>query len=79
MVIKFICIIDLTRSKSSENKPENLISAIENLKSEVVCNAMYGKGQTVLMEPPHIIISSNYTFDQNLLSKDRAEIYKIKN
>ena len=38
---------------------------------------MYGSGRTLLMEPPHIIVSSNYNLDYNLLSEDRWEVYEI--
>lgn len=77
--VKKIYIIDLTRSKSNNDKPTDLISAIEDLKNGLVCTSMYGSGNTMLMNPPHIIISANYIFDQNLLSKDRWKIYSIKN
>ena len=40
---------------------------------------MYGNGNTLMMEPPHIIMSSNFIPDVNLLSKDRWKMYKIKN
>lgn len=76
---KKIYIIDLTRSKSTYDKPTDLISAIEDLKNGLVCTAMYGSGNTMLMNPPHIIISANYIFDLNLLSKDRWKIFSIKN
>lgn len=29
------------------------------------------------MEPPHVIVASNYLLDQNSLSKDRWQIYEI--
>ena len=79
MGIKKIYIIDLTRSKSTYDKPDDLISAIEDLKNGLVCNAMYGSGNTMLMNPPHIIISANYVFDPGSLSKDRWKIFSIEN
>lgn len=40
----------------------------------------HGSGETMLMDPPHVIISSNYLFDSdNNLSKDRWKVYEIKN
>ena len=75
---KPIYIIDLTRTKSTYDKPGDLVSALEDLKNGLVCGAMYGSGSTMLMKPPHIIISANYLFDQGLLSKDRWKILAIK-
>ena len=31
------------------------------------------------MNPPHVILSGNYVFKKNLLSKDRWQVYEIKN
>ena len=38
---------------------------------------MYGHGTTLLMEPPHIIVSSNYHMKYHLLSKDRWNVFTI--
>lgn len=40
---------------------------------------MYGDGRTILMDIPHVIISSNYIFDITILSKDRWKILSINN
>ena len=74
-----IYIIDLTRTKSRHDSYIELIWVIEDLKDGLVFNAMYGNGNTLMMEPPHIIMSSNFIPDVNLLSKDRWKMYKIKN
>ena len=74
---KDLYIIDLSRSKSRNDRQEDLLSVLEDLKSGLVTNAMYGSGRTLLMEPPHIIVSSNYNLDYNLLSEDRWEVYEI--
>ena len=74
-----IYIIDLTRTKSRYDSYIELICVIEDLKNGLVFNAMYGNGSTLMMEPPHIIMSSNFIPDVNLLSKDRWKMYKIKN
>jgi hypothetical protein len=76
---KELYIIDLSRSKSKNDRQEDLLSVLEDLKSGLVTNAMYGSGRTLLMEPPHIIVSSNYNLDYNLLSEDRWEVYEISN
>lgn len=74
---KKIYIVDLTRSKSQYDKQEDLLSAIEDLKSGLVISSMYGAGKDLLMNPPHVIISSNYLFKLELLSMDRWKIYEV--
>jgi hypothetical protein len=75
---KKIYIIDLTRAKGKHDNEVDLLSAIEDLKGGVVSTNMFGSGNTMLMDIPHIIISSNYIFDQSLLSKDRWQTYAIE-
>ena len=74
-----IYIIDLVRTKSRYDSYIEIISVIEDLKNGLVFNAMYGTGNTLMMEPPHIIMSSNFVPNVDLLSKDRWKVYKIKN
>lgn len=74
---KNLYIIDLARSKSKDDRQEDLLSVLEDLKSGLITNAMYGSGKTLLMEPPHIIVSSNYVLKYELLSSDRWQVYKI--
>lgn len=74
---KKIYIIDLTRSRSQYDKQEDLLSAVEDLKSGMVISSMYGQGRDLLMNPPHVIISSNYMFNLELMSMDRWKIYEI--
>lgn len=75
--MKNLYIVDLARAKSKNDHQEDLLSVLEDLKSGLVTNAMYGSGKTLIMEPPHILVSSNYILDYDLLSKDRWEVYKI--
>jgi hypothetical protein len=76
---KQLYIVDLARSKSKDDRQEDLLSVLEDLKSGLVTNAMYGSGRTLLMEPPHIIVSSNYVLKYELLSADRWDVYEISN
>lgn len=45
----------------------------------VVIGAFYARGDSLIMGPPVILISSNYKFNYSSLSKDRWLIYEIKN
>jgi hypothetical protein len=74
---KDLYVVDLARSKSKDDRQEDLLSVLEDLKSGLVTNVMYGSGKTLIMEPPHIIVSSNYILKYDLLSEDRWDIYQI--
>lgn len=75
---KKLYILDLTRAKGVADKEEDLMSVLESTKNGMVTSPMYGKGATLLMEPPHILITSNYLLDYELLSMDRWKIYELK-
>lgn len=74
---KEIYIIDLARTKSKNDNEEDILSVIEDLKNGLVVNSMYGAGKTLICEPPHIILSSNYYFNFNTLSSDRWNVFRI--
>lgn len=75
---KRIYIIDLTKSKSKNKNEEDLLSILEDTKNGFIINAMYGAGKPLIMEPPHIFVSTNYTFNYELLSEDRWVVLEIK-
>jgi hypothetical protein len=75
---KKLYIVDLARSKSKQDSEQDLLAAIEDLKSGVVLTSMYGSSKKLLMNPPAILISSNYVFKETGLSEDRWCVYEIK-
>jgi hypothetical protein len=75
---KNVYIIDLARSKSKNDKEEDLLSVLEDLKTGLITTSMYGSGGTLLMDPPNIVVSSNYALNYELLSADRWEVYEIR-
>jgi hypothetical protein len=77
MGAKKIYIIDLARSLGKNDSQSDLLSAIEDLKSGLVINPMFGNGKILEMAPPHIIISTNYLLDFNSLSADRWDSYEL--
>ena len=77
MGMRKIYIVDLARSKGKGDSESDLLSAVEDIKSGLVINPMYGKGEILEMDPPHIIISANYLPNFNSLSADRWEAYEI--
>lgn len=70
-------IIDLTRARSKEDSQDDLLSAVESIKNGVIQSSLYGKGEILLMEPPHIVITSNFVLKYDLLSKDRWDVFEI--
>lgn len=75
---KKLYIIDLPRAKGKNDNSEELLSIIEELKNRIVTNTFRDDGRTLMMEPPHIIVSGNYVLDQGLLSEGRWKSYKIE-
>ena len=76
---KKVYIIDLARTKAPRDSEEDLLAVIEDLKSGILFSPFYGKNNELIMNPPIVIISSNYKFSMGTLSKDRWSIYEIKN
>ena len=74
---KKLYIIDLPRSRGRNDSEVDLMSAVEDLKTGFVINSMYGDGNTLIMEPPHVIVASNYMLNNNYLSQDRWLRYEI--
>lgn len=76
--VKKIYIVDLSRAKSKMDAQEDLLSVLEDCKSGFILSPMYGQPKELIMPPPHIIVSSNYMFTTELLSKDRWNVYELK-
>ena len=75
---KKMYILDLTRTKGKEDSEHDLLSVIESIVDGMIYSPMYGKHETLLMEPPHVLITSNYALNYTLLSLDRWKVYEIK-
>lgn len=75
---KDIYIIDLPRTKARYDSQIDLLSVVEDIKSGIVFNGMYGSGNVLLMKPPHIVICSNYLLDYENLSDDRWKVFEIE-
>lgn len=69
--------VDFPRTRGKDEDLENVVSLLEELKNGWVVSAMYGVYEQLLMEPPHVVIFSNFVPNKALLSNDRWEIYKI--
>lgn len=72
-------IIDIPRKLCNDDFQNNIYSCIEDLKNGFVKSSMYGQPKTLFMEPPTVIIFSNYECPVEKLSIDRWKIYSIIN
>lgn len=75
---KKMYILDLTRTKGKGDSEHGLLSVLESIVDGMIYSPMYGKSETLLMAPPHVLITSNYALDYTLLSLDRWKVYEIK-
>lgn len=69
--------VDLPRVRGSDERQQELFSALEEIKNGWVESPMYGKHSELLMEPPHIHIFSNELPNLSYASMDRWRIYEI--
>lgn len=72
-------IIDIPRKLCNDDYQGNIYSVIEDLKNGFVKSSMYGKPRVLFMEPPLVIIFSNFECPTEKLSVDRWKIYTIIN
>lgn len=72
-------IVDIPRSSCLDKYDSeiSLLSVLEQVKTGFLTNSMYGSTDSIMINPPWIIISTNFLFDPNLLSKDRWEIFRL--
>ena len=75
---RLLYLIDIPRSPSDDEKIDQMISSIEELKNGHIVSHMYGRYAQLMMDPPHIIIFSNTECPEKLLSKDRWRKFEIK-
>jgi hypothetical protein len=70
---------DLRQIDELNDKMDNLMSIIDEIKNGHVMNTIYGANQSLIMPNPHLFIFSNKALKYDSLSKDRWEIYEISN
>lgn len=72
-------VVDLTRSTGKEQHFEDLFAALEDIKCGYVVDAMYGKANEAIFDPPMVIIFTNLSSENLLkyLSPDRWILFQI--
>lgn len=68
---KKVYIIDMPRTLAEEDSIASLISTLEDLKNGFLVSVFYGKYQSLMMEPPHVLVFSNKRCPVNMMSDDR--------
>lgn len=76
---KKLYFIDIPRTLGKEDHLEDLITVLEDLKNGFLVSCMYGKYQSLMMDPPHVVVFSNQYAPFNHMSSDRWKAYKIDN
>lgn len=69
--------VDIPRTLGSDDSVHSLMSALEDLKNGFIVSSMYGKCQTLIMDPPHIVVFSNNDCPVTMMSSDRWIRYVI--
>jgi len=72
-----VYLIDIPRTLGADDSLSSVIAVLEDIKNGFVVSSMYGKHQTLMMEPPHIICFSNDKCPRELMSYDRWEPFVI--
>jgi hypothetical protein len=74
---KMCYFIDIPRTLGAEESLSSILSAIEDLKNGYIVSVMYGKYQSLIFDPPHVIIFSNQPCPKEKMSKDRWKQYTM--
>lgn len=69
--------VDIPRTLGSDDSIHSLMSALEDLKNGYLVSSMYGKNETLLLDPPHIVVFSNKDCPVSMLTNDRWKQYAI--
>lgn len=72
---KKLYVVDLPRTSASIGI-NDLLNVLEQLKSGLVINNMYGVDQTLVVPPVHVVVSGNY-IPYGSLSPDRWKVFKL--
>jgi hypothetical protein len=75
--VKKCYIVDLPRSRGKSDKVGDVLAAIEDTKSGYVVSPMYGRHSSMIFNPPHVFVLTNYYLPYSLLAPDRWETWLI--
>lgn len=72
-----IYFVDIPRTLGSDDSIHSLMSALEDLKNGYIVSSMYGRNESLLLDPPHIVVFTNKDCPEQMMSKDRWKVYCI--
>lgn len=72
---KKLYIIDLPRTSGRNDSKDDILSVIEEIKSGKIDSTMYGSSESLIFDCPWVIVSSNFEFRYESLSRDRWKVY----
>ena len=72
-----IYIVDLPRTKGFFEHDRDLLNCVEDCKNGLILDSMFGSNNTLIFDPPWIVVSSNVELDYNSLSSDRWKVFNI--
>lgn len=72
-------VIDIPRSISTSKSMSDIYEMIEQLKNGYVFSGFYGKDREMDMEPPWVIVFSNFPPELKRCTQDRWNVYEISN
>jgi hypothetical protein len=75
--VKRMYILDLPRTKGVHDDEEDLMLILKSIVDGMVFSPKYGKAASLIMEPPHILITSSYLLDYESVSMDIWKVYEI--
>lgn len=69
-------VFDLPRTKSKKVSMDEIYTALEQIKNGNVYSGKY-KGGELIMDPPHVVLFTNWPIDKSKMSDDRWKVYNI--
>jgi hypothetical protein len=74
---KKLYFLDLPRTKGKDEDIANLMAVVEDLKNGHIVSNMYGRGLSLMMDSPHVVIFTNADCPRKKLSLDRWKVFQI--
>lgn len=68
---KLCYFIDMPRTLGTDEDVDSVLSTLEELKNGFLVSVMFGKYQSLIFDPPHIVVFSNQRCPFAKMSKDR--------
>lgn len=71
--------VDIPRTLGNDEDIDAVISALEDLKNGYLVSVFYGRYNSLIFDPPHVVVFSNMDCPKTKMSRDRWKEYSIYN